>query len=178
MAFDATVKGANATSFVTLADANTYFEERLGTTTWDASTVANKEKSLIMASRYFDQMHYRGEKTTTTQALAWPRRYVPDPDPSKTQWGQSFRLRDDFLDEDTIPKRVTYATCELAQKLLASPTLVEDPSLRQFKELEVSGVVKLVINSNSLERVVDRQQMNFLAPLLENSNLAVKLKRI
>ena len=55
----------------------------------------------------------------------------------------------DFLDEDTIPKRVTYATCELAQKLLASPTLVEDPSLRQFKELEVSGVVKLVINSNS-----------------------------
>ena len=156
MAFDATVKGANATSFVTLADANTYFSERLGTTTWDASSDANKEKSLIMASRYFDQMHYRGEKTTTTQALAWPRRYVPDPDPSKTQWGQSFRLRDDFLDEDTIPKRVTYATCELAQKLLASPTLVEDPSLRQFKELEVSGVVKLVINSNSLEMVVDR----------------------
>tara|TARA_Y100000034_G_C6868329_1_gene395984 strand:- start:575 stop:1111 length:537 start_codon:yes stop_codon:yes gene_type:complete len=178
MAFDATLKGASSTSYVALADADTYFTERLGTTTWDAASDANKQKALIMSSRYFDQLHFRGEKTTTTQALSWPRRYVPDPDPSKRQWGQNYRLRDDYMDADTIPSRVTYATCELAQKLLASPTLVDDPSLRQFKSLDVSGVVRLVINSNSLERVVDRQQLNFLAPLLENSNLAVKMKRI
>jgi hypothetical protein len=82
-----------------------------------------------------------------------------------------------YLDEATIPDRVTYATCELSQKLLASNTVFDDPSLRQFKELQVEGVVKLVINSNSLDRVLDRNIKGFLSPLMESGGLGVRLRR-
>ena len=177
MAFDATVKGTNATSFVTLADSNTYFTDRLGTTTWTATSDADKQKGLIMSSRYLDQLAYRGERTSRTQALSFPRRYLPDPDSSDLYWGQNIRLRSGYMDEDTIPNRITYATCELAQLLIASPSLVDDPSLRQFKELEVTGVVKLVINGTSLERVLNRQIMHFIAPFMEGGAMTVKLKR-
>ena len=177
MAFDSTVGGASANSFVSVADADTYFGERLGSDVWTAASTADRQKALIMSSRYLDKLSYYGERKTDTQNLAFPRKYLPDPDPIGNYWDHLKTAGRGYLDEATIPDRVTYATCELSQKLLASSTLLDDPSLRQFRELQVEGVVRLAINSNSLERVLDRNIRGFLSPLMESGGLGVRLRR-
>ena len=49
MAIDATVNGANADSFITVAEADAYWATNLYPTTWETATTANKEKALKMA---------------------------------------------------------------------------------------------------------------------------------
>ena len=113
MALDATVKGASSNSYATRADANTYFGDRLGVaTTWDGASDANKDASLIMSTRYLDNMMYRGERTTTTQKLSFPLQFLRDPDSTAVFWGQQLRLRTDYFDENVIPDRILFATYE------------------------------------------------------------------
>lgn len=178
MAFDATLKGESANSYITLEGANTYFGDRLGSTTWDAATDSDKQKALIMATRYLDQLKYMGERTETTQALSFPRQFLPDPDAVAVYYGQTLRLREDYLSKDLIPKRIEYATCELALRLLSDTELLGDPGLRQFKEVEVDGVVRIVLDKQGLSRVVDRNILNFIGPLLRSGDtLSVALRR-
>lgn len=72
-ALDATVGGPLANSYITIAQANNYMEERLYTEAWYAPA-ANREAALITATRLIEeQMLWLGERATTTQALDWPR---------------------------------------------------------------------------------------------------------
>ena len=139
---------------------------------------SDKPKALIMATRYLDQLMYKGERKTLTQKLAFPRMYLPDPDASALYWGQAIRLRFDYLSDTEIPDRITYATCELALRLLGDPELAGDPSVRQFRSVSIDGVLSVVFNENSLPRVLDRNILNYISPLLENgSTIAVAMKR-
>ena len=179
MALDATVKGASSNSYATRADANTYFGDRLGVaTTWDGASDANKDASLIMSTRYLDNMMYRGERTTTTQKLSFPRQFLRDPDSTAVFWGQQLRLRTDYFDENVIPDRILFATYELAFRLLSDNELLGDPSLRQFKKVDVSGVIAIELDKQGLSRVIDRQIMHYINPLLKTGDsLSVRVKR-
>jgi len=179
MALDATLKGASANSYASRANANTYFGDRLGVaTTWDGASDASKDASLVMSTRYLDNMMYRGERTTTTQKLSFPRQFLPDPDSTAVFWGQQLRLRTDYFDVDTIPDRVLFATYELAFRLLSDNELLGDPSLRQFADLNVQGVVSLTVNKSGLPRVIDRQIIHYISPLLKSGDpVSVKMKR-
>ena len=73
MALDATVSGAASNSFVTRAEANTYFGDRSYVAEWTAATDAAKDAALVTASRRVDEEQFVGGRTTLTQALQWPR---------------------------------------------------------------------------------------------------------
>jgi len=70
---DATLKGASANSYVTLAEANTYFETVPDSSTWDDKTDDQKNRAIISATRWIDALSFYGDRCTETQALKWPR---------------------------------------------------------------------------------------------------------
>jgi hypothetical protein len=70
---DATLSGASANSYVTLAAANAYFETVPDSSTWTDKTDDQKNRALISATRWIDGLSFYGDRCTTTQALKWPR---------------------------------------------------------------------------------------------------------
>lgn len=105
---DATVGGESANSYLTLAEADTYHEERLFVTDWTGATDATKNTALVWATKMLDySFDWLGAKYTIEQALRWPRYGALDRD------GQLF-------DSDEIPTEVKDATAELARLLIAS----------------------------------------------------------
>ena len=70
---DATLSGASANSYVTLAGANTYFETVPNSSTWTDKTDDQKNRALISATRWIDALSFYGDRCTDTQALKWPR---------------------------------------------------------------------------------------------------------
>lgn len=94
----------NATSYVSVAEADDYFEvDRAFTATWSALTTTEKEYLLGWSTRILDQkIKWKGTKDTTTQALEWPRDGTYD--------------RNGVAILDTvIPQQLKDATCEFAK---------------------------------------------------------------
>tara|TARA_R100001510_G_C7611212_1_gene174685 strand:- start:205 stop:735 length:531 start_codon:yes stop_codon:yes gene_type:complete len=71
---DATLQGASANSYVTLAEADAYFETVPSDTHWHNKNDDKKNRALISATRWLDGLTYYGTRCTTTQALKWPRK--------------------------------------------------------------------------------------------------------
>lgn len=177
MAFDATVGGASSNSYAEIASADDFFVTRLNSSVWSASDDATKQSALVTATSQLDRLQYIGEPATKTQALSWPREFVPVPDPSGIYWGQELRLREHYEKPTVIPKRVLEALYEVCFLLLSDNTLTEDPSLRQFENLEVPGVVKLTINSNALPRLFNKNVRTLIDPYMKARNFAVPVLR-
>lgn len=70
---DATLSGASSNSYVTLADADAYFETTPDSGTWTDKTTDQKNRALISATRWIDALSFYGDRCTDTQALKWPR---------------------------------------------------------------------------------------------------------
>src|SRR5687767_6245334 len=71
---------ANAVSYISLADADTYFAAR-AVEAWEDADEVEKESALIRATDALDSWargRWKGTKKTSTQALAWPREDVVD----------------------------------------------------------------------------------------------------
>ena len=71
--------------YITVVDASAYFATRLRSEYWEEATPSDKDKALITATRMIDKLAFRGDKTSTTQELEFPR----DGDttvPEKIQW--------------------------------------------------------------------------------------------
>jgi len=110
---------ANANSYADLVDGNAYHDGHLYATAWTAATDAQKSAALVMASRLIDaEFQFNGTRTVDAQFLQWPRyRCVdPDRDPSiRLGW---LMIAENWVPENTVPKAVIQATCELARELL------------------------------------------------------------
>jgi hypothetical protein len=105
---------ANANSYATAADGDAYHDAHLYANTWVTQTLANKEKALVFATRVIDSNYrFHGFRTTTTQALQWPRSSCPDPDNAPDATGVA------VFDPAQIPTALINATCEMARALLA-----------------------------------------------------------
>lgn len=100
---DATVGGASANSYVTLAAANTYFETTPESSTWTDKTDDAKNRALISATRWLDTLSYYGDRCATDQALKWPRK--------------NYTVDDIDLVCTLIPEQIKVATYELARAL-------------------------------------------------------------
>ena len=100
---DATIKGANANSFVTLDEANNYFATVPDSSTWDDKTVDQKKRALISATRWIDSFIYFGDRCDQGQALKFP--------------GNNYQVDDVELSCTTIPNNIKYAQYELARAL-------------------------------------------------------------
>ncbi len=65
----------NSNTYISAAFADTYHDER-GNTKWENASVAERESALIRASDYIDKrwgVWFRGIKSSSIQALQWPR---------------------------------------------------------------------------------------------------------
>jgi len=99
----ATLSSASANSYVTLAEANTYFETVPDSTTWDDKTVDQKNRALIAATRWIDSFVYFGDRCDHGQALKFPR--------------NNYQVDDVELACTAIPANIKYAQYELARAL-------------------------------------------------------------
>ena len=103
---DGTAK-VDANAYANAADGDAYHDGHLYATAWAAATLANREKALVMATRLIDaEYQFDGVKTTTAQALQWPREECRDVDGEYVIAG------------NVVPKAVMDATCEMARELL------------------------------------------------------------
>jgi hypothetical protein len=60
-------------SYVSLAEANEYFSNRLHADAWAEASDADKEKALQQATKAIDRQRLNGHKTNPSQPLAFPR---------------------------------------------------------------------------------------------------------
>jgi len=102
-------------SFVSLADADSYFLDRANAT-WAAATDANKQAALIRATDYLVQKYtgdWLGSITSTSQALPWPRSGVVTSDGV-------------VISSSAIPDAIKNATSELGLRALSNSNLFAD----------------------------------------------------
>ena len=104
---NAPVKGENANSYVTLTEANAYFETVPDSTTWDNKTDDQKNRSLIAATRWIDSFVYYGDRCDDGQALKFPR--------------NNYQVDGVELSCSKIPNNIKYAQYELCL-LYTSPS--------------------------------------------------------
>lgn len=111
---DATTGGATANSYLTIAAADTIADTLLGTLAWSSATTDQKTRALITATRGLDTLNWIGSRTSTTQALDWPRTDASC----------------DGLDyaDNAIPAPIQNATFDLANALLSDSTLLQSPT--------------------------------------------------
>ena len=114
-------------SYISVADADTYFDARLFSTAWTDADNATKEAALITASRMIDRMQLAGRPADIDQALAFPRctpiqgfyynaytpverhRYSERPLSGDSRYQQV-----SWICQDAVPQAVIDATCEEA----------------------------------------------------------------
>ena len=127
MSIDATVGGSSSDSYVTVATADSYHTTHLYSSTWTASTINNKERSLKMATRLLDErVTWTGTKNTNEQALRWPRASVTNNDSYS-------------VPVTSIPAAIQNATAEFARHLIISD-LTAQPEGKGIESLDAGAV--------------------------------------
>ena len=108
--------------YVTLTDADEYFDRRIYSEAWDNADQVDQDKALATAHVLLDGfIAWRGTPTVPGQDNAWPRTGV------------------DGIGSDVIPKSVILAQLELALYLLKKDIL--SPSDTDgFKSIEVAKI--------------------------------------
>ncbi len=113
MSLNATVGSSDANSYVTVAEANIYFADRLHAEVWDNAD--NADSALITASRMLDwYVKWKGYKSTSEQSMGWPRVNVLRRDGTE-------------VDDSIIPQEVKVAVYELALSSITSDRTADDP---------------------------------------------------
>lgn len=161
MSLDATPSGASANSYVTVAQADTYFATRLNATAWTDSS--EQEAALIQATRWLDHFDYRGERAVPQQPLRWPREFVYDEDGYE-------------LATATIPREVRDATCEAALALLSSGDVFARSELGQFSRAKV-GPLEVEVRQAYIQSDLPDVVQNILGRWLLSSGISGRLWR-
>lgn len=112
----ALVKGVN--SYVTLAEANAYFEHKLDIAAWIDAADSMKEQALVTATAYLDGLVWIGTVVSESQTLAFPR--------INAEYNDPFLGSIVTLDGNSIPKRVLNACKELAYHFLNNDGILDD----------------------------------------------------
>lgn len=116
---DTTIGGASANSYVTLQNAEDYFDARLNSDVWTNATSDDKNRALIQSTARMNNFNWIGDRVTFTQRLAWPRWGARKADQVSMGYGGGyyFNYADNYLTTE-IPQPVKDAQCELALSLL------------------------------------------------------------
>lgn len=158
----ATPGASDANSYISVDTGNTLANLYLGTLSWATATTENKGRALIMATRYLDQLEWIGSRATTTQALAWPR--------LNAVCGEF-----DFA-SNVIPQPIQQATFDLAEALLASPTLLRQGGAGNAQL--IPGIPNASLRSASVD-VISVQFRDGAVPSSQNAlNVAPQLRQL
>src|SRR4051812_18510420 len=154
---------ANANSYASAADGDSYHLGHLYASTWTAATTGNKEAALVMATRLLDtQFQFAGFKRGPSQALQWPRQLCPDPDMYAGVFpGVSF-VSGLYFDETKVPVLLVNAACEMARELLKTDR-TDDPDGEGLSALRIEGALSLNFKSADRQPVVTRLVQTMLS---------------
>lgn len=145
-------KGVN--SYVTVAEADDYFADRLDVAAWTAADPTQKSQALVTATNVLEELPWTGTVMSASQSLAFPRSgYYFDP-----RLGQHVTL-----DNDT-PTRVLQATKELAYHLLNNDGVLDDSGV--VRDLRVGTLELTTIRAPNL---IPANVRRILKPLLQNA---------
>ncbi len=127
----ALVKGTN--SYVTVAEAEIYFSDRIDVKAWTNADETVKSQALITATTILDSLDWAGAVVNSSQLLAFPRS------------GEYFDTRLGMLVYSTtaVPDRIIKATFEQALHLLNNEGLLDN----------TGGVLNLSISGISLSTI-------------------------
>lgn len=118
-------------SYISVADADAYFENQLFSDAWTNATTDTKEKALKMATAKIDMQPLKGRKSVETQTLQFPRMLYSD---HAGMW---------WADAE-VPQIVKNATCEEAQAILTT-----QESANKRGQLQAQGVSSFKVGSAS-----------------------------
>jgi len=134
------VVGTN--TYVSVANADTYFSLALHAATWTAAVTATKESALVTAARMLDRQNWQGAKTVEAQAMMWPRTGLVD------KYGIA-------VPSATVPQAVIDAQCELALALMNDSSIQESINTAPKVTSVAAGSVSVTMK-NTPERYVTR----------------------
>ena len=117
----------NTNSYVTVDNADSYFETRIDSAAWFDASDEVKEQALVTATQLVDDNAWIGSAVSPSQALAWPRKYAIYYD---QRLGQeiSFSVTE-------IPERLKTAIYEQALHLVNNEDLYGAEKEEQLKKL-------------------------------------------
>lgn len=147
-----TVGSASANSYVTHDEAELYFADRLNVDAW-TNAEDSRPKALLMAAKQLQTENWLGVRVDTTQALAWPRSGVENPDSVPCAL---------YLTTE-IPQRIKDAQCELALYLLAANRQPGEAN-RRVKSWSADGVSATYENVGGAQSVPN-DVLSLIAPL-------------
>lgn len=140
---------ADANAYATVAEADAYALNRPYATAWADKTADDKARFLIMATTMIDTLfQFSGYKSSSAQALQWPRTQAPNPD---VQGAGAWRNPlagggGSYFSINQIPAAILRATCEQAFQLsLADRT--GDAANAGLRSLEIVEAIKIVFDS-------------------------------
>lgn len=133
MPFDATPAGVAANSYVSISEADAYFELRLGAQAWLDADLATKQRALCHATIQLDRLDYKGVKLVHNQALKFPR--------YSTSWTRELGIGLPSTSE--VPLEVRRATMEEAIWALKH---VASGGKSKRQELREQGVTRFKVD--------------------------------
>ena len=142
---DATAGGANANSYITLAQADAYVEAMISSTDvskWDTGNTDSRNRALAAAAQRLDRERFLGARATDTQALQWPRTGVRKPDTYVNTYatGFPFRISDDYFTDEEIPDQIERAQVELAVYLHNNADGISLCGLNDYKSVTIGSI--------------------------------------
>jgi len=148
----------NTNSYVEVDDADTYFETRIDSASWDVAITALKEEALVTATQLIDNHPWIGSAVSPSQALAWPRKNALYYD---TRMGQDISIAN-----NEIPEKVKLAVYEQALHLLNNEDLLAQTT-QTFESISI-GNISVSDTNNDVTRISIKPSfvMNHIRPLI------------
>ena len=155
---------ADAQSYISVVDADTYHSER-GNADWAAADAAAKEASLIKATEYLDGKYgnrWLGWRRSSTQALDWPR--------------------DDVLDElgteyTGVPRKLAQATTVVALKVIQGADVSPDLDRGGKVHSESVGKITTVFQTGAPAQTLYTAVSRLLTGLVRSAGPGVRITR-
>lgn len=165
----------NSESYISVAGASAYFlaRDNVKSDAWGALDVPVQEGALRLATEYMQQAYrirWASFRVTATQALDWPRAYVPLID-APYGYG-SFTA---YVKNNVVPVEVQRACAELAYMVVTSGALA--PNLDRTTVKEMVGPLSVEYDKGSVEFTRYRSIDLMLRPYLWGSAVSSGLVR-
>ena len=133
----------NTNSYVTVTEAESYFETRIDDEKWSSASDSLKDDALVTATQIIDNNPWIGSAISSSQALAWPRKNAMYYDP---------RLGFDVTFTTTeIPYLVKIAVYEQALHLLNNEDLLAQTT-QTYESISI-GSISLSDSNNDVTRI-------------------------
>ena len=136
----------NSNSYISVADADTYFSDR-NNTVWAALSTTQKEAYLIQATQYIDAVYsdrFSNIKLKSTQALEFPRICA-------MVYNPSYMLSGNYGYNSTYYLNVDAPECDYVYDLTGSGTPI-------FPDKLLQATAEMALKANSGDLLLDEEQ--------------------